>query len=162
MDYPMIASNRRWGKSPRSRILLLLFLMKLTCSPGGERRAGDAPVHLARQTVILPACGETPHGEHVIAHTPGPDLSSGMKQNNFSRNQNQTPSSESRAAPITNSNQNQNEVDFVPSPEEVSRRAYFSYVNQGSLSGHEVQHWLEAETQLIAERKLTRTHSRHN
>ncbi|MGO8766696.1 MAG: DUF2934 domain-containing protein [Limisphaerales bacterium] len=48
--------------------------------------------------------------------------------------------------------------DFVPSPEEVSRRAYFAYVNQGSQPGHEVQHWLKAEAELIAERKLTRVH----
>jgi hypothetical protein len=57
---------------------------------------------------------------------------------------------------------NQNEIDFVPSPDEVARRAYFSYVNQGSLPGHDVQHWLEAEAQLLAERKLTRTHGLSN
>jgi len=47
---------------------------------------------------------------------------------------------------------------FVPSPDEVARRAYFAYVNQGSLEGHEVQHWLGAEADLIAERNLTRVH----
>jgi hypothetical protein len=52
----------------------------------------------------------------------------------------------------------QNEINFVPAPEEVARRAYFSYVNQGSSQGHEVQHWLEAEKQLLAERERTRTH----
>ena len=57
---------------------------------------------------------------------------------------------------------NQNEMDFVPSPDEVARRAYFSYVNQGSSSGHEVQHWLAAEAELIAERNLTRVHGFHN
>jgi hypothetical protein len=51
-----------------------------------------------------------------------------------------------------------NEIDFAPSPDEVARKAYFSYVNQGSPQGHEVQHWLEAEAQLLAERKLTRVH----
>jgi elongation factor P hydroxylase len=56
----------------------------------------------------------------------------------------------------------QNEIDFVPSPDEVARRAYFSYVNQGSSSGHEVQHWLVAEAELIAERNLTRVHGFHN
>jgi len=50
------------------------------------------------------------------------------------------------------------EAAFVPSPDEVSRRAYFTYVNQGSLPGHEVQHWLQAEAELIHERNLTRTH----
>jgi hypothetical protein len=57
---------------------------------------------------------------------------------------------------------NQNKIDFVPSPDEVARRAYFSYVNQGSPQGRAVQHWLEAEAQLLAERKLTRTHGLAN
>jgi hypothetical protein len=57
---------------------------------------------------------------------------------------------------------NQSEIDFVPSPDEVARKAYFSYVNEGSLPGHEVQHWLAAEAQLLAERKRTRVHGFHN
>jgi hypothetical protein len=56
----------------------------------------------------------------------------------------------------------QAEADFVPSAAEVSRRAYFSYVNQGSKSGRDVQHWLEAEADLLAERNLTRVHGFHN
>jgi Protein of unknown function (DUF2934) len=54
------------------------------------------------------------------------------------------------------------EADFTPSPDEVARKAYFSYVNQGSKQGHEVQHWLDAEAQLLAERKLTRVHGFHS
>ena len=50
---------------------------------------------------------------------------------------------------------NQNEIDFAPAPDEVARRAYFSYENEGSLPGHDVQHWLKAEAELIAERNLT-------
>ncbi len=57
---------------------------------------------------------------------------------------------------------NQGGIDFVPSPDEVARRAYLSYVNQGSLPGHDVQHWLEAEADLLAERNLTRVHGYHN
>ncbi len=57
---------------------------------------------------------------------------------------------------------NRDEISFVPSTEEIARRAYFTYVNQGSLSGHEVQHWLEAEAQLLAERKRTREHGYPN
>ena len=53
---------------------------------------------------------------------------------------------------------NPSPIPFVPSPDEVARRAYFAYVNQGSLQGHEVQHWLAAEADLIAERNLTRVH----
>jgi hypothetical protein len=83
-----------------------------------------------------------------------------VRQNNFPPNQDQTPASE--LPPISTADSNQKEIDFVPSPAEVSRRAYFSYVNQGSLPGHEVQHWLEAEKQLLEERKLTRIHSRHH
>jgi len=64
--------------------------------------------------------------------------------------------------PAVAANLNQNEIDFTPSPDEVARRAYFSYVNQGSSQGHEVQHWLKAEAQLIAKRNLTRVHGFHN
>lgn len=47
---------------------------------------------------------------------------------------------------------NQNETEPAPSPGEVASKAYFSYVNQGSQHGHDVRHWLEAETQLLADR----------
>jgi hypothetical protein len=83
-----------------------------------------------------------------------------MKHKNFSQNQNQKPAGASRSAAVAGLNQN--EIDFSPSPDEVARRAYFSYVNQGSPQGCAVQHWLEAEAQLLAERKLTRTHGLSN
>ena len=83
-----------------------------------------------------------------------------MKHNKFSQGQNQKPASASR--PTAAADLNQNEIDFEPSPDEVARKAYFSYVNEGSLPGREVQHWLEAEAELIAERKLTRVHGFHN
>ena len=53
-------------------------------------------------------------------------------------------------------------IDFVPSADELARRAYFSYLNEGSLPGRDVQHWLEAEADLLAERNLTRVHWFHN
>ena len=56
----------------------------------------------------------------------------------------------------------QNEISFSPSPDEVARKAYFAYENQGSQPGHEVQHWLAAEAEFIAERNLTRVHGFHN
>ena len=68
----------------------------------------------------------------------------------------------SAAAPVTAAPLNQNEINFVPASDEVARRAYFSYVNQGASDGHEVQHWLGAERQMLAERNLTRTHGIHN
>jgi hypothetical protein len=64
--------------------------------------------------------------------------------------------------PVAVANSNSGETNFAPSPDEVARKAYFSYVNQGSSQGHEVQHWLAAEAQLIAERNLTRVHGFHN
>jgi hypothetical protein len=51
---------------------------------------------------------------------------------------------------------------FVPSPDEVARKAYFNYENEGSRPGRDVQHWLAAEADLIAERNLTRGHGFHN
>jgi hypothetical protein len=53
-------------------------------------------------------------------------------------------------------------MGFTAAPDEVARKAYFSYVNQGSLPGHEVQHWLKAEADLIAERNQTRVHGFHS
>jgi hypothetical protein len=83
-----------------------------------------------------------------------------MKHKNFYPDQNQKPASASR--PTAVADLNQNEIDFAPSADEVARKAYFSYVNEGSVPGHEVQHWLQAEAQLLAERKLTRVHGFHN
>jgi hypothetical protein len=57
---------------------------------------------------------------------------------------------------------NKNETGFAPSADEVARRAYFSYVNEVSVPGHDVQHWLKAEAQLLEERNLTRVHGFHN
>ena len=81
-----------------------------------------------------------------------------MKHNKFSPNQNQKPTGVSASAVM---DLNQNEIDFAPSPDEVARKAYFSYENEGSLPGRHVQHWLAAEAELIAERKLTRVHGFH-
>jgi len=64
--------------------------------------------------------------------------------------------------PTSAAGEQPNEASFTPSPDEVARKAYFAYVNEGSQSGHEVQHWLKAEADLIAERNLTRVHGFHN
>jgi Protein of unknown function (DUF2934) len=81
-----------------------------------------------------------------------------MKQNNFSKNQNPAAASPPDAPAFLS----QNEINYTPSPDEVARRAYFTYVNQGSPQGHEVQHWLQAEAELIQERKPTRIHRFHD
>ena len=83
-----------------------------------------------------------------------------MKHNKYPQDQNQTANGAPKPGAAANSKQN--EAEFTPSPDEVARKAYFTYVNQGSLPGHEVQHWLEAEAALIAERNLTRVHGFHN
>jgi hypothetical protein len=83
-----------------------------------------------------------------------------MKENKHPQNQSQKP--DSAPQPISPTVPNATETVLAPSPDEVARRAYFTYVNQGSLEGHEVQHWLAAEAELIAERNLTRVHGFHN
>lgn len=91
---------------------------------------------------------------------PGLAYSNRMKHDEFSEGQAQQPAGAARPVPAVD--MAQNEVNFAPSADEVARRAYFSYVNQGSRHGHEVQHWLVAESELIAERNLTRVHGFHH
>jgi hypothetical protein len=74
--------------------------------------------------------------------------------NNISRDQNQKPAGASRSA--TMEGIDQNVIGFAPAPDEVAKRAYFSFVNEGSLPGQDVQHWLAAEAEMIAEHNLTR------
>jgi hypothetical protein len=83
-----------------------------------------------------------------------------MKNDKFSEAQKQKLAGGVRSTAVAELNRN--EIDFAPSPDEVARRAYFSYVNQGSPQGHEVQHWLDAEKQLLAEREVMRAHGFHN
>jgi hypothetical protein len=78
-----------------------------------------------------------------------------MKYNKYPQNHSQEPAGAAE-------NFEPNGLDFAPSADEVARRAYFSYVNEGSLPGRDVQHWLEAEAELLEERNLTRTHGFHN
>jgi hypothetical protein len=83
-----------------------------------------------------------------------------MSKHKFFRDQNQKPAGASQSTAVAESNKS--EIDFAPSPDAVARKAYFSYVNQGSSQGHEVQHWLAAEAELLAERNLTRVHGFHH
>ena len=64
--------------------------------------------------------------------------------------------------PTSVTGNSQDEISFTPSPDEVARRAYFAYENERSQPGHDVQHWLKVEADLIAERNLTRVHRFHN
>jgi hypothetical protein len=83
-----------------------------------------------------------------------------MKHNKYSHDLNQNPPGASM--PTAAADLIQNETDFVPSSDEVARRAYLNYVNQGAQPGRDVQHWLQAEAELIAERNRTRVHGFHN
>ena len=83
-----------------------------------------------------------------------------MKRNKFSEEEDPKPAGAARSAAVEKLSQN--EIDFAPSPDEVARRAYFSFLNHGSRPGNHVQHWLAAEAELIAERNRTRVHGFHN
>jgi hypothetical protein len=87
-----------------------------------------------------------------------------MKHSKHPQDQHPQSATPTPAAPPrpTSAAQAEGAREFIPSPDEVARRAYFSYVNQGSRPGHEVQHWLKAEADLIAERNQTRVHGFHN
>ncbi len=43
------------------------------------------------------------------------------------------------------------EVDSAARGEDIARKAYFSYVDQGSIPGHDVRDWLQAEAGIRAE-----------
>ena len=71
-----------------------------------------------------------------------------MKSKNISQDQKQK-------TPITQQSTtvaalNQTKTGFRPTPDAVAKKAYFSYLNGGSQPGQEMNHWLEAEAQLIA------------
>jgi hypothetical protein len=82
-----------------------------------------------------------------------------MKHNNHTHHQDQTRQPADAARSISAAAMTPAESNYTPAPDEVARKAYFTYVNEGSQDGHEVQHWLQAEAQLIAERRLTRSHA---
>jgi len=50
--------------------------------------------------------------------------------------------------PATNANKTG--TDAKPSHDEVAKRAYNIYVKQGCPRGHDLEHWLAAENQMIA------------
>jgi hypothetical protein len=82
------------------------------------------------------------------------------KHKSFSHARNQKPASGLRKAPT--GDLNRGEIDFTPSPDEMAKRAYFSYVTEGSLHGHDVRDWLAAEAELVAEGKLSRIRGFYN
>jgi hypothetical protein len=81
-----------------------------------------------------------------------------MKHQNPSVNKQPTPAVPTKAG--TAEELSRNGIHPEPSPDEVSRRAYFRYLNEGSPNGRDVQHWLEAEAHLMAE--ISRVHAFDN
>ncbi len=47
--------------------------------------------------------------------------------------------------------QDGNVAIFCPNEDEVAYRAYLNYQNHGGVDGHDVENWLRAESELIAE-----------
>jgi len=83
-----------------------------------------------------------------------------MKKHRFSKDQ--TQSRLGKLRPVQVEAPNGSGIDFTPCPDEVAKRAYFSYVSEGSLHGHDVQDWLAAEAELVAEGKLSRIRGFYN
>lgn len=50
----------------------------------------------------------------------------------------------------------QTAIDFRPSQDAISKRAYALYLDQGRPQGRDVQHWLEAEIQVLKASKAGR------
>jgi hypothetical protein len=70
----------------------------------------------------------------------------------------QLPASKSKVRPVTASGgvralQQQAPTFVTPTSEEVADRAYLNYENHGAADGHDVEDWLRAEGELIAERQ---------
>jgi len=100
---------------------------------------------------LLTAHSHVVRGEHPISELPLPSLPCEMKHNKHSQQQ----TSKSASAAEASAGLNPNAIDFAPAPDEVAKRAYFSYESQGSVPGNQVQHWLAAESELIAEHKAS-------
>ena len=122
-------------------------------------RFGNAGREPALKVILTNERSSLAWGEDPMAHGSFKTYSYFMKNTKYTQSQNQKTVTAPRPAPTALS---RNEISFVPAPDEVARRAYFSYENTGSLPGHEVQHWLTAEADLIAERNQTRTHGFHD
>jgi len=76
-----------------------------------------------------------------------------MKHKNSSRKQSKAAVTLLQSA--VRAHVNSSAIDFSPSADEVAMRAYYNFISKGSKPGHDLQHWLEAETQLLAERSYS-------
>ena len=78
------------------------------------------------------------------------------------KNQKKLPGEKANHSPTPDIAASESGIKFAPCPDEIARHAYFTYLNEGAPLGCHVQHWLDAEAELIRERNLTRTHGFHN
>jgi NADPH-dependent ferric siderophore reductase len=86
-----------------------------------------------------------------------------MKPNQQQFNERIYPFMPGVSRPTTAPKQNHITVDFVPFADEVARTVRLNYGNQASLPEDELQHWLEAEAQLLREHKEQMTEkARHS
>ena len=76
-----------------------------------------------------------------------------MNQKASPKNSIKKPAGAPRLAPAGISTENG--IDFAPSPAAVAQMPYHRYLSEGSPHGSDVQHWLAAEAELIAERNLS-------
>ena len=72
-----------------------------------------------------------------------------MQRNDNDNSQNQNQKTVGASRPATVADIIQSRSAFRPSPAEVAKGAYFSYLNEGSIHGRDEKHWLEAEAQLF-------------
>jgi hypothetical protein len=72
-----------------------------------------------------------------------------MKDYSIAPDRNEMTAGESH--PIAISNLNKENRDFSPGWNEISKPAYFNYVNRCWKPGGDVEDWLEAEAQLLSE-----------
>ncbi len=91
-------------------------------------------------------------GELPIVGTPRLGYIQSVNKN-FYQDQNQKPAGPARVAAA--GELNHNKTDFPPYADEVVTKAYLSYVNEGFQHGRHVEHWLDAEAQLLDEHKIT-------
>jgi hypothetical protein len=85
-----------------------------------------------------------------MAETPFQRQTVFMRQNNPSHEQIKKPAA--TTLPAAKAPLNKNGIAARHSAEELARKAYFSYLDEGSQHGHAERHWLAAEKDLMAER----------
>jgi len=81
-----------------------------------------------------------------------------MKPNHKQLNAPNNPLTASASLATTATNSSHIKIEFAPSADEVALKVYLNYGNRSSLPGDELQRWLEAEAQLLAERNATRVY----